>query len=170
MYQQQGEYPKLKGKAGEIRHLRRAILGIFLQSADRGDELLILLMIALEACCKLEDLIDAHKDEYVFPPDAAREFLETTMIYCQSQSRLSNWGGATVFKITMKHHYLVHAASRAGFLNPRLVWCFMGEDYMSHMRTLAGSCLKGVPAIKLSHKMAKKVSLAMHLQLSGIRR
>ena len=126
--------------------------------------------LGLDASCRLEDMLDEYRDATVFPPAAGLEFLNTAITYCQAQSRLSNWGGEMVFNITMKHHYLVHAASRATFLNPRRVWCFMGEDYMSHVRTLAGSCIKGVAAYKLGTKMARKNRVAMHFQLSGIRR
>ena len=52
--------------------------------------------------------------------------------------------GLPLIAITLQLHYMLHGARATKFLNPRLSWCFQGDDYMQHMRVLAHSCLRGV--------------------------
>ena len=58
-----------------------------------------------------------------------------------------------VFNITIKSHYLAHACIGAQWINPRKVWCFMGEDFMKHMRELGHSCCLGTRLIATQPKM-----------------
>ena len=163
-------YPKLKGKAGEIRHFGHALHDIWLASMDRDDEFHRNIELGLRASCQMEFLLDKHADEFVFPPDDALLFLEWTCLYCQVQSKMANYRRQQIFNITMKHHYLIHCASRAGSLNPRLGWCFRGEDYMNYIRGLSHSCLPGTPKIGVSKKIVVKAVRALHFQMTGIRR
>jgi hypothetical protein len=159
-------YPKLKGKASEVRHLNFALDSIWEDAMDENDELHVLVKVALNASTRMERILDDNADQYKLPPIAADAFAEATLTYVQAQNRLANWGGSRLFNLTMKHHYLVHIAARAKFLNPRLGWCFLGEDFMGHMRELAASCLAGVPRGLRSKKIATKMVLALHCTLS----
>lgn len=69
-----------------------------------------------------------------------------------------------LFNVTIKCHYLLHAALMAEFVNPRLSICYSGEDYMHHMRTMVASSVHGTPAWQVSKKLYEKVSRAMHLE------
>ena len=71
--------------------------------------------------------------------------------------------GRKLFSIMIKCHMLAHLALRAeAGCNPRTAWCFMGEDYMSHIRRLAAACARGTREAQLSSKLMDKYRWALH--------
>ena len=51
------------------------------------------------------------------------------------------------------------------FLNPRIAWCYMGEDFMGKSRTLCQVCHKGVPMWSVSAKFTERYRYGMDLLL-----
>ena len=49
--------------------------------------------------------------------------------------------GRAIFNAVPKHHWMWHLAHRSKVLNPRRVACFIDEDFVKHMKVLAGSCV-----------------------------
>ena len=115
----------------------------------------------------LDDTLAQFPDSPALPLDVAERFLERTLTYCQLNSQLRNWNNLRVFKLTMKHHYLLHAAWLSKYINPRKTWCFRGEDYMSKIKRVIASCCKGNAVEAVSGKTVQKVCIAMHCQLAG---
>ena len=118
----------------------------------------------------MEDILDDTADEYNLRPDLALRFMQAALQYCQVQSRLANWNGWPCFKVTMKHHYILHIASRAQWVHPRLGWCFMAEDYMCRIRELVHSIVAGTPPDLVPKINAKQMVRAMHYQMTGMGR
>ena len=48
-----------------------------------------------------------------------------------------------LFNHTIKFHYALQVARMAAYLNPRLLWCYRGEDMMSKVEVLCRSCTHG---------------------------
>ena len=159
-------YPRLKGKAAEVRRIGYVLAHIWQQCMNVGDEIHVLINGGLQTSLRMEEIMDEYAHAYRFPPDIADEFMKSTITYVQIQMKLANLYGERLFLITMKHHYLIHISHRSKFINPRLGWCFMGEDFMHHLRQLALSCMIGTKRYKVSGKIAKKISIALHYQLS----
>ena len=164
------KFPKLKGRAAEIRHLGRPLLAMWQTAMDDDDTMHNLVLICLQASVLMENILDDTAGEYKLEPGLAGKFMAAALDYCQSQSALASWNDWPVFDITMKHHYILHIASRAQWIHPRLGWCFMGEDFMCRIRELAQSVVVGTPPRLISAKMANKIVWAIHFQLSGLRR
>ena len=52
--------------------------------------------------------------------------------------------GSKAYHITYKHHYLVHLAEDAKWINPRVGGCCLAdEDFVGRMITICGSIMKG---------------------------
>ena len=167
-----GGYPRLKGKAAEIKHLAPALLSVWRSGMDVDDDDHQRVRIALETGVRLDTILDEHTGEWRLSPDAAQEFLQTALTHVQMTCSVANLHGMRLFNITLKTHYLIHAAYRGLHMNPRVGWCFMGEDYMKKMKALSGSCCRGVALDAVGLKQLKKYLVAMHFQLtdSGCRR
>ena len=94
------------------------------------------------------------------------EYITWVMFHAFSLKTLA-WEWKT-FCITLGHIViLVHAAMRASEMNPRLGWCWLGEDFMCRMRQLMSSCTRGVKPADVGQKVARKWLRFMHLNLTG---
>ena len=49
-------------------------------------------------------------------------------------------------------------------INPRLVWCFRGEDMMQKMQTQAKSCVRRLNGAAATIKISNRYRLALHLE------
>ena len=161
-----GGFPKLKGKAAEIKHLTPAILEIWQDAMNPADSMHIAVHTCLTASVRLDEILDEHTG-FILPASVADEFLSNAVRYVQHNSLLANYLGLPLFNITMKLHYMLHGARNAKFLNPRVSWCFQGEDYMQHMRVLAHSCLRGLSMEQAQSKLLDKMLVAMHASFTG---
>ena len=162
-------FPKLKGRASEVRSLGPALTRFWESQMDRGSAVHKQVHLALRASCALEDVLTLHKDDIRLPPTAAAEIKRAIHAFL---TRLTALGahfhntGTKLFNITIKAHYLAHVAEISEWWNPRLGWCYAGEDYMNKVKKLAANCLRGTPAPLVSRKFLHKYALGMHIRLS----
>jgi hypothetical protein len=171
MFHSPGDYPKLKGKAVDIKRLGPALLDVWQQLSDAGDRVHRQVLLALKMGCRLDEIIDEHPMAYKLPDVAAQEFVSCTVallslltVLCKHFLDLR----MKLFNVTVKCHYLLHLALDSAHLHPRLGWCFSGEDFMQKLkRIVMASCRGSSPAIS-SRKVMDKYCFAMHLQLSDL--
>ena len=69
-----------------------------------------------------------------------------------------------LFTCTSKTHAICHSALLSRYLNPRLVWCFIGEDMMSTVQQLTQACTKGNTPLSGPMKSLEHWRIAMHLE------
>jgi hypothetical protein len=153
------KFPKMRGKAAQVRHLGAALIDVWTSKMDRGCTQHRQIEYILRYSTRLEDVLDEHKFDNALPADVAREFLETTEKYLQLSAAVCKFYGEAcrkLFDITPKHHMLWHCAFSAKWLNPRQSWCYMGEDHMQHMRRIAASSLHGTPGWMVGKKTLEK--------------
>ena len=76
--------------------------------------------------------------------------------------------GLPYFNYTLKNHYLCHIGLHAAktSINPRLAFCFGGEDFMSILKKLCVASGRGVASAKLSNKVLEKYLRGLDLMLS----
>ena len=67
-----------------------------------------------------------------------------------------------------KHHTFIHLLKNSKFLNPKLQWCFKGEDMMKKVRTLATHCFKRLNAMEAPNKIARHYRIAHHFAMSSV--
>ena len=161
-------FPRLKGRAAEVRNLGPGLLAAFQQHMDSGSQVDKQIKLALKASVRFEEILTEHKDAVQLPESAVVELqsaVHAFLMCCSALAHKFREEGRPVFNVTVKFHYLAHAALQAKHLNPRLGWCYAGEDYMAKIKRVAASCLRGTPAHLVSGKMAAKYVQGMHARL-----
>ena len=70
------------------------------------------------------------------------------------------------FHIVAKHHTFIHLLWSSRYLNPRMQWCFKGEDFVGQISKLTHSISMGVSSTRLSLKVAPKYRVLLHFKLT----
>lgn len=167
-------FPRLKGTASEIRALGPALLAAWNHYMDMSNEQNKQVKVALQCSIAMDRVLDAHPPrEPILSADGAATFVRASWTFLALFTALARHfvfdHGRKLFNVTIKAHMLAHLALRAAEgLNPRTAWCFMGEDYMAHMRRLAQSCARGTGETKLSLKMLAKYRWGLHFTLQPV--
>ena len=156
-----GGYPKLKGKAAEVRDLGPPLLALWREGMLAHDVKHIAILSALEASCRMDAILRHNKACYCLPEGAAQEFMEQACVYVQNQIIVHNHGGDRLFNLTFKHHQVLHCAHNAKYINPRLTWCFMGEDFMKLTKKVAGPSTKGTKHKDVHKKVLRRLLRVM---------
>lgn len=163
-------FPSLKGKAGEIRHLAPALLACFQKHMNIEDEQHQSVELMLELAIKIEATLDEYADHFVFPKDVIREFQKSCFAFVALNSALGDHYHNTCklyFHHTVKFHYILHIAQVAAYINPRLGWCYSGEDLMSKVKVLIQGSNKGTKPSLVTAKAMKKYIFALSLSMSS---
>ena len=115
-------FPKLKGRAAEVKHFGPALMKAFAAMMDRGNVDHQSIHLALQMSVKIDRILDDYPDEFTLPPKAASEFQGAVFVYLNQVTSLANRfnsAGRMVFNITVKTHCLAHFGCRVHCLNPR---------------------------------------------------
>lgn len=171
MFVRTGKYPKLRGKASEVRHFGPALLSLWQRHMNSAITIHRQIELILKANIALEQYISDYKGEFAFPPLVAQRFEETcnTMLLLQSQVAEHFVGeGLKLFDITSKTHMLQELAIASKYISPRVVWAFMGEDQMQRVQKVAQSCTRGVGVSVQSVKLARHYRLGLHFLFQGL--
>ena len=163
-------FPKLRGKAAEIKDFGPALMALWRQHM-RPVKIHQMIHLMLKLNVQLESILTEHKNEIVLPTEAANCFRDAAFSICQLQSQIAQHFieqsaecGSKLFDVTSKTHFVLHCALLARFINPRVVWCFTGEDFMHKSQVVAQSCVKGHNGAQATSKMCHHFRLGMHLQ------
>lgn len=153
------KFPKLKGRASEIRSLAAPLLLTWTEFMDPASLQHKQIRLLLQCSLRMEEILSETKHLNRITGAAHTELVQQCdhFLLCSTAvARHFNAEGIKVFNIVPKHHLLWHCCNQAQFLHPRLSWCYSGEDFMQHMRRLAQSVLRGTPANMISRKVAFK--------------
>ena len=172
MFMRKNGYVKLRGKAGEIKDLGPALLALWeakIKDLIPPEQLDIHRVIALmlKLNVKMEEILTEHKHLNALPKSEAKTFTAAAFGMAQCMHEAAEHyltDDIKMFDITAKLHMIMHCALLAEHINPRLVWCFTGEDMMKQYSTLVGASAKGTPGTLVARKCIIKLRLAMHLQ------
>jgi hypothetical protein len=159
MYAAEGEFPKLKGKAAEVRHLGPALLQVFRANCDNTQRSHRQCLMALQYSVRMEQLVDENASVYVWPAAVAEEFASAAHNLLALQTALAQHyhpQGVLLFSTTIKSHYLLHVAMLSRHLNPRLAWCYAGEDLMHRVRVLVSAAQRGTGPALVPSKVLRK--------------
>jgi hypothetical protein len=162
-------FPRLKGRAAEIKHFGLALLHIYPKFMNKNDQRHRQVRLALMMSCKVEALLDDHNDQqYRMTPTQHGEFTDAIYNFLGLCTGLSTYYHAMrparmLFNFTIKFHYLIHIAACAQHLHPRATWCYAGEDFMQRIKKLVAACHRGTPPWQVLAKVIKK-----YAQLFGL--
>jgi hypothetical protein len=163
---------KLRGKAAELKGLCFPLFELWKVYMNQNLSIHRKIKLMLQLNCQLETILDTYSDVFKLPDAAAKEFQKCGFLMYQFQKELhahfqTDEGCAkTLFNVTSKAHMVLHSCLLSGVVNPRLLWCFMAEDFMRKVQRLGESCVRGVKNTNVSHKMIQHYRLALHLQLA----
>ncbi len=162
------QYPKLRGKAAEIRSLAGPLLHVW--DKYHNSELLVhkQILLYLKLNMEAEMLLGDFKGHFALPENAASKFEQTiTSMLCILTSIAEHYIADKFFNITQKAHFLQHISLLSKYINPRCLWCFMGEDMQKRISTLAKTCVNGLKPGQTVHKVLSRYRIALHLQFVG---
>ena len=173
MFKKQSGAVKLRGKAAEVKNVGLVVLNLWQQYHNGAVEVHRMVLAMLKMNVKMESILADHKHENHFSPMAAEQFQAAAFQMGHLNHLIANHfekeeGVPNVCNMTAKLHMVMHCAQYSGALNPRLVWCFSGEDYMRFMKTLGQQCCKGLQPQDVCTKMVQHWRLGMHFHLEKV--
>jgi hypothetical protein len=169
-------FPKLKGKGSEVKHLVPALeyaWNELVMKHNAGNEIFEYVSVGLAMSRTIDEVIDNNPTAYKFEGAVLEQYQSAIFVFLAMQNALAvhfNSHGYKVFNITLKSHYLAHGALQAAFLNPRLAWCFGGEDFMQTMKRVGGMCGFGTSIYRRAHAVMERYSAGMHFLMQPVSR
>ena len=157
-------FPCLKGKAAEVKSLAKPLLSLWGRYMDHGSKQHRTVRILLTTSVKMEHMMETHKSYFRIPSDDAKIFKDTVYQYVAATSSLGSFyhpRSEWLFHFTIKCHYMLHIARSCHEINPRVGWCYQGEDMMNKTKTLVQSCARGTPTHTLISKLMKKYTIGL---------
>ena len=162
---QRKTYPKLRGKAAEIKYLAGPLLHVWQKYYNPQLSIHRDILLYLKLNLQIEEQLVDNKDNTSFPEEEAARFEGSVTSMLLLLTRIAeHFLDENLFNITQKAHFIQHVALLAGYINPRLLWCFMGEDMQKRMATLAKSCVRGQRPGQTIFKLFVRYRLALHLR------
>ena len=161
-------FPKLKGRAAEVKHFGPALMKAFATMMDTGNDDHHSIHLALQMSVNIDRILDDYPDAFTLPPREAERFQGAVFIYLKHLTSLAsrfNSRGRMVFNITVKTHCLAHIGCRVHCLNPRRAWCFSGERFMLIQRKIVASCSRGTKLEEMNAKFLHRYRYALHSAL-----
>ena len=148
----------LECKGAEARHLLPALIPVtqaaFAETMEDCEDHM------LRASTSLEKLVRMWDDLGTFPTTAEyEETLHLAGTFLRSYEWLNQWSLEKCrksFNIVAKHQSFLHLVWKSRHLNPKLHWCFKGEDFAGQISRLTPSIFMGVSAPRLSCKVAPR--------------
>ena len=165
---------KLKGRGAEVKALIPALLSVWKQyymvdGVQQHEEI----ALALESSARVDEILDDHKTDYKLPGPVAAEFETHIWIFLIMQNSLAmhfSGLGDMLFDIIPKSHYLAHIGLFAKYLNPRLGWCYAGEDFMHTVQTIGATAAIGNRPVKCGSKLFQKYSAGLSCDMMRFER
>ena len=168
------DFPKLKGKGAQIRHLIPILAIIWSNHMDVGnrhDQHVKQMLEHLRMFYKCLDFTNAKgKHPFKPPPNIAKQILkhvESFLVHYNflAEKSLTCVPAKHLWNLATKHHYFWHLAMQAKDLNPRFTWCYANEDFVGKISTIGMSCRHGQVAAYRSKSLMAKYTLGIVLRM-----
>ena len=166
LFSRKNKSPKLKGRAAQIAALGVPLLSLWEKYMNGELEVHKKIKTLLKANVALEKIMQENRHEIAFNASSAKKFKQLAFALTQLHMDLSLHFENELFPDIPKIHHFLHSCMQSGVLNPRLTWCYKGEDYQRITRTLASSSAKGLQGPQVANKMLAKLRAGWHLKFS----
>ena len=165
-------FPRLKGKASELRHFGKPLLDVWDAHKDEEDPTHQTVRLALAASVRAKEILDENSTSVTLPEEAAAELKDILLQFlclfgALHRQFLDQDPPVLYFSITIKDHMMAHIAHSCYHLNPAFCWCYMGEDFQALMRKLVQSSIRGNTPTQAARKVTGKWARAVDLELRG---
>ena len=159
------EYPMLKTKAAETRHLIGIIYQVCLE-LDAQSEHDQHRLLAAQHLHEFYLVVD--RNGILLPPSESSQLFESVRRFLVHYSWLASESvslGLVRYNVAPKFHDLWHLAYMAKWQNPRTHWTYKSEDFVGVVATMGMSCQHGTAAHNLSHSLGDKYRALLHMRL-----
>ena len=96
------------------------------------------ILVMLKKNHQMEELLNTYKESFALPDAEAMLFKQHAFDLAQLNNQISEHfmkeEEVFLFQVTSKTHMVLHSALLSKHINPRVVWCFSGEDMMKHIQ------------------------------------
>ena len=171
MFQRKKKCPKLKGRAAQIAAFGEPLLELWNQYMNPEIAVHCKIRTYLRLNIAMEKIMKECRTETAFPEPQATNFISYAFAMCNLHLELGahfEEEGQKLFSSLPKLHLLLHTVLLCRHINPRLTWCYKGEDVQKVSRSLAASCARGLRGPAVTVKMVSKLRAAWHLRLSKV--
>ena len=120
----------------------------------------------------MEETLSLWSHVYRWPADIGNKFMKDAFEFCLVETALGEHFHPlhlAIFHFTIKSHYLLHIGMIARYINPRLGWCYSGEDMMGKIKHLVQHTYDGTPPHVLVNKTMKKYAYGLGFDLAANR-
>ena len=141
-------FPRLKGKAAQLKHAIEVILKVWSKECDLADAMHREVRDLLVHLTDIVKMVDAHSKDVFMSVEHARSLRGSVTSFLQLYTDLGereDEGLDLLWNIAPKFHWLEHFADRAFFLSPRRGACWLDESFVGVMKVAAKSCSFGTP-------------------------
>ena len=169
MFLRKKDYPKLRGKAAEVKAFGKVLQEMWNHFMDQRDIQHKKIRFLLKNNAELDDILAEYSvtdGHYRLPEDGYQRFVTACFKVAQTTKALNEFYAGQdirVFNVTSKVHCMLHVALLAKYLHPAMVWCYKGEDYMRVVQTLLQSCVRGNNPFQAMNKATRHYMLGSQL-------
>ena len=149
MFVKQKGFPKLKGRAADIRSLHSAMLACWSHYMDSANQQHLQILALLQINSELHSVLDRFSPKMGYlalPAHVHAEIVPKCFQMVQLHVQLQDHYSGTdlqIFNLTSKTHFCLHTMLLSNSIHPYLTWCFKGETKMKTVQRLWKSCLVG---------------------------
>ena len=170
MFMKASGFPKLKGRAADIKGLDEVMVAMWENWMDftnlQHRQIRLLLKLNLDIARILDEYAPRHGHLAVPEPMATnlkRKGQQLAQVHAQLTDHYKEQD-KRLFNFTAKLHFCQHSLELAKFVHPSLVWCFKGETTMRSVQRLWKSCLDGRKHWQVGRSAAMKYRHLTHLR------
>ena len=122
----------------------------------------------------MDEIIDDHKEVNKFGATVYATFKDAGFKYMILFNALGKYyseehvPAMKLFDVTIKAHMLLHCILQAEFINPRIGWCYYGEDFMQKVQTLLKVFFLSNTPSRAMNETASRYSVALPLLFTEI--
>ena len=165
------KFPKLKGKAAEIKDFVGILLQVWRRHMDTTVQWHRMIEVGLHMSSHIDHIITSTQQKFCLQGQELAEYQLAIFVFLCMQNALATYfcsNGIFLFNITIKSHYLAHGALQAAWLHPGRAWCFAGEDLMQHLKRVMEYSTHGIRVHQWSERLLEKYCEGMHLELTDV--
>jgi hypothetical protein len=165
------DYPVLKGKGAEMRHLLpilKTIWAKYARSVIHYEQHVLQVLNRLHSFYVALDFTQDGMFPFHLPLAVSEQILidiDALLQHWALLSRQSVERNLNLWHVVPKHHYLWHLAQEASHLNPRMSWCYANEDFVGKLATVGLSTRHGQAAAYRSKQLVEKYILGITLRM-----
>jgi len=125
-------------------------------------------LLVIKAMARMMRIVT--EEGFYMAPGAVAEYIQMTDVFVMCSNYLTAQSRARhqlLWKLTMKHHHLIHIAAHSRYRNPRINWVFLDEDLMGRVSKCCKSAATALGVLRMGPKVVEKYLRQMFVRCRG---